>query len=231
MYRLHYWPTPNGHKITLFLEEAGLPYQLVPVNIMAGDQFKPEFLKLSPNNRMPALEDLEDGVQLFESGAILLYLADKTGRFMAPPAHASARAEVLQWLFWQMGGLGPMLGQANHFCKYAPERIPYAITRYRNEGQRLLHVLNGRLADRRHVAGDAYSIADMACYPWVKSGMALLGDGQELPHLARWLATVAARPATARAYTLAGRPEFRTGEATEEQKRRLFQQGANSVRR
>ena len=231
MVRLHYWPTPNGHKVTLFLEEAGLPYQLLPVNILAGDQFRPEFLKIAPNNRMPALEDSETGVHLFESGAILLYLADKHGRFIAPPGETQPRAEVLQWLFWQMGGLGPMLGQANHFCRYAPEQVPYAINRYRNEGLRLLHVLDRRLADRAFVAGDDYSIADMASYPWAKSGVELLGDGEALVDLRRWLAAIAARPATIRAYALAERAEFQSGEATPEQKERLFQQGAHSVRR
>ncbi len=231
MYRLHYWPTPNGHKVTLFLEETGVPYEVVPVNIMAGDQFRPEFLKIAPNNRMPALEDREAGVHLFESGAILLYLADKLGRFIAPATAGQQRAEVLQWLFWQMGGLGPMLGQANHFLKYAPEKLPYAMTRYRNEGLRLLHVMDRRLDDRDFLAGEHYSIADMASYPWAKSGMELLGEGQELPRLRRWLESIAARPATVRAYQVAERPEFQRGEATDEQKRMLFQQGPHSIRR
>lgn len=231
MYRLHYWPTPNGHKVTMFLEEVAADYEIVPVNISAGDQFKPEFLRIAPNNRMPALEDLDANVHLFESGAILLYLADKLGRFIAPAAEAQPRAEILQWLFWQMAGLGPMLGQANHFCKYAPEQVPYGIHRYRNEGLRLLNVMDRRLEDRAFLAGDAYSIADMASYPWAKSGIELLGEGQDLSHLHRWLAAIAERPATVRAYTVAARPEFQTGEATEEQKKMLFQQGAHSVRR
>ena len=228
MYRLHYWPTPNGHKVTLFLEEVGAPYEIAAVNIRVGDQFKPDYLKIAPNNRMPALEDPDAGVHLFESGAILLYLADKLGRFI--PATGQPRAEVLQWLFWQMGGLGPMLGQANHFCRYAPSPIPYAIQRYRNEGLRLLHVLNRRLADRAFLAGDEYSIADMASYPWAKAGVELLGEGEALADLDRWLAEIAARPATVRAYAIAERDAFQTGEPTEEQKRMLFQQGAHSVR-
>ena len=168
MIDLHYWTTPNGHKITIFLEETGLPYRIVPVNIGQGDQFKPEFLAISPNNRMPAIVDHEPGggkpISVFESGAILLYLAEKTGKFL--PADLRGRYDVMQWLFWQMGGLGPMAGQNHHFGGYAPEKIPYAIERYVNETNRLYGVLNKRLADREFVAGD-YSIADMASYPWV----------------------------------------------------------------
>src|SRR3978361_2059828 len=168
MIDLHYWPTPNGHKITIFLEETGLPYEIFPVNIGTGEQFIPEFLKIAPNNRMPAIVDHEPAgggapVSLFESGAILLYLAEKTGRFI--PTDLRGRAEVLQWLFWQMGGLGPMLGQNHHFSQYAPEKIPYAINRYVNETNRLYGVLDRRLADRDFVAGADYTIADMACYP------------------------------------------------------------------
>ena len=169
MYRLHYWPTPNGHKITLFLEEFGADYEIAPVNIRAGDQFKPDYLKIAPNNRMPALEDLENGVHLFESGAILLYLAEKHERFIPPASHAQGRAEVLQWLFWQMAGLGPMMGQANHFRSYAPEKIPYAIERYTNETLRLLAVMDKRLEDRPFLAGKDYSIADMAVGPWLRT--------------------------------------------------------------
>jgi len=203
MIDLYYWPTPNGHKVTLFLEEAGLPYTIKPVNIGAGDQFKPDFLAIAPNNRMPAIVDHapEGGgepVSLFESGAILLYLAEKTGRFIARDLHG--RAEVLQWLFWQMGGLGPMLGQNHHFSQYAPEKIPYAIDRYVNETNRLYGVLDRRLADRPYVAGAEYSIADMAAYPWIvpyeKQGQTL----EDFPHLKRWFTAIAERPATRAAY-------------------------------
>src|SRR3954447_17082087 len=169
MIDLHYWTTPNGHKITIFLEETGLPYRITPVNIGKGEQFNPEFLAISPNNRIPAIvdEDPKDGaapISVFESGAILLYLAEKTGKFI--PSDIRGRVEVLQWLFWQIGGLGPMAGQNHHFGTYAPEKIPYAIDRYRNETNRLYGVLNKRLADRPFLAGD-YSIADMASYPWI----------------------------------------------------------------
>jgi len=203
---LYYWTTPNGHKVTMFLEEAGLPYRIIPVNISAGDQFKPEFLAIAPNNRIPAIvdHDVAGGpVSLFESGAILLYLADKIGRFIPPAAQVQPRAEVLQWLFWQMGGLGPMAGQNHHFSQYAPEKIPYAINRYVNETNRLYGVLNKRLADRDFMAGSAYSIADMATYPWIvpheRQGQKL----EDFPHLKRWFEAVRARPATERAYAKA----------------------------
>jgi len=205
---LHYWTTPNGHKVTMFLEEAGLPYRIIPVNISAGDQFKPDFLAVAPNNRIPAIVDHApaDGsapVSLFESGAILLYLADKIGRFIAPASQVHARAEVLQWLFWQMGGLGPMAGQNHHFSQYAPEKIPYAINRYVNETNRLYGVLNKRLADRAFMAGEDYSIADMATYPWIvpheRQGQTL----DDFPHLKRWFDAIRARPATERAYARA----------------------------
>jgi GST-like protein len=202
MIDLHYWTTPNGHKITMFLEETGLPYRIIPVNIGKGDQFKPEFLKISPNNRIPAIVDNnpKDGgapISVFESGAILLYLAEKTGKFIAPEIRG--RVEVLQWLFWQMGGLGPMAGQNHHFGTYAPEKLTYAIDRYRNETNRLYGVLNKRLADRPFVAGD-YSIADMAAYPWIvpyeRQGQKL----EDFPNLKRWFETIRERPATKRAY-------------------------------
>jgi GST-like protein len=202
MIDLHYWTTPNGHKITMFLEETGLPYRIIPVNIGKGDQFKPEFLKISPNNRIPAIVDNnpKDGgapISVFESGAILLYLAEKTGKFIAPEVRG--RVEVLQWLFWQMGGLGPMAGQNHHFGTYAPEKLTYAIDRYRNETNRLYGVLNKRLADRPFVAGD-YSIADMAAYPWIvpyeRQGQKL----EDFPNLKRWFETIRERPATKRAY-------------------------------
>jgi GST-like protein len=203
---LHYWTTPNGHKVTMFLEEAGLPYRIIPVNISKGAQFDPAFLRIAPNNRIPAMvdHDVPGGpVSLFESGAILLYLADKIGRFIPPPAAPHARAEVLQWLFWQMGGLGPMAGQNHHFSQYAPEKIPYAIHRYVNETGRLYGVLNKRLADRAFVAGDAYSIADMASYPWIvpheRQGQTL----EDFPHLKRWFEAIRAMPSTERAYARA----------------------------
>lgn len=170
MIDLHYWPTPNAHKLTLFLEEAGLPYAIHPVNIGNGEQFRPEFLAIAPNNRMPAIVDHApaDGgapISVFESGAILLYLAEKTGRFL--PADLRGRTTVSEWLFWQMAGLGPMTGQYGHFHVYAPEAIPYAQERYAREAQRLLGVLDRRLEGRAFIAGDDYTIADMACYPWI----------------------------------------------------------------
>ncbi len=230
MYDLHYWPTPNGHKVTLFLEESGFEYRIVPVNIREGAQFDPAFLKIAPNNRMPALVDNELGVSLFESGAILLHLADKHGMFIPPASRAAGRAEVLQWLFWQMAGLGPMMGQASHFRNYAPEKIPYAIDRYTNESLRLMAVMDKRLADREFLAGNDYSIADMAAYPWAKLGHALAPSEAPMPNLARWVESIAARPATARAYAVADRPDVQSGEMTEEQKKRLFHQGASTVR-
>ena len=205
MIDLHYWTTPNGHKITMFLEEAGLPYRIIPVNISAGDQFKPEFLAIAPNNRIPAIVDHEPAgggapVSLFESGAILLYLADKIGRFIPPPTEVHARAEVLQWLFWQMGGLGPMAGQNHHFSQYAPEKIPYAIDRYVRETGRLYGVLDKRLADSPFMAGEDYSIADMATYPWIVPHTRQGQDFADFPHVHRWFEAIRARPATIAAY-------------------------------
>ncbi len=202
MIDLYYWPTPNGHKITIFLEEAELAYQIIPVNIGAGDQFQPDFLKIAPNNRMPAIVDHApaDGgepISLFESGAILLYLAEKTGQFM--PAPIRDRKVVLEWLFWQMGGLGPMAGQNHHFVQYAPERIPYAMERYVNETNRLYGVLNRQLADREYIAG-AYSIADMACYPWIVPYERQQQNLADFPHLQRWFEQMRDRPAVIRAY-------------------------------
>jgi len=206
MIDLYYWTTPNGHKITLFLEESGLPYRLLPVNIGKGEQFSAEFLRISPNNKIPAMVDTQpaDGgepLALFESGAILFYLAEKTGRFL--PADLRGRHEVMQWLFWQMGGLGPMAGQNHHFAQYAPDPIPYAIERYVKETARLYDVLNRRLADRDFVAGD-YSIADMACYPWIVPHERQRQDLDNFPHLRRWFDAIGERPATRRAYALAG---------------------------
>ena len=202
MIDLHYWPTPNGHKITLFLEEAGLPYTIKPVNIAKGEQFAPDFLAFAPNNRMPAIVDHDpvDGGEpqtVFESGAILLYLAEKTRRFM--PADPRGRVTVTEWLMWQMGGLGPMLGQNHHFNRYAPEKIPYAIDRYVKETGRLYGVLNKRLEGRDFIAGE-YSIADMACYPWIVPHELQGQTLNDFPNLRRWFNTIAARPATIAAY-------------------------------
>ncbi|MEE4811748.1 glutathione binding-like protein [Pseudomonas alliivorans] len=208
MIDLHYWTTPNGHKISLFLEESGLAYKVFPVNIGKNEQFEPDFLSISPNNRIPAIVDHDpaDGgapLSLFESGAILLYLAEKTGRFI--PNDLRGRQEVSQWLFWQMGGLGPMAGQNHHFNRFAKEKIPYAIERYVNETARLYGVLNKRLADRDFVAGSDYSIADMAIYPWIVPHTYQQQDLNDFPHLKRWFERIATRDATKRAYALAER--------------------------
>ncbi|MDJ0981336.1 MAG: glutathione S-transferase N-terminal domain-containing protein [Kiloniellales bacterium] len=222
MIDLYYWPTPNGHKITMFLEEAGLAYEIKPIDIGRGAQFDPDFLKIAPNNRMPAIVDHEpaDGgepLSVFESGAILQYLAEKTGQFL--PADLRGRTEVIQWLFWQMGGLGPMLGQNHHFKVYAPEKLPYAIDRYVNETTRLYNVLNRRLADREFVAG-AYSIADMACYPWIVPHERQGQNLDDFPHLKRWFEAVRARPATVRAYE-AGEP-YRTRDTVDEEAKKIL---------
>ena len=203
MIDLYYWPTPNGHKITMFLEETGLDYGIHPVDISAGDQFKPEFLAFSPNNRMPAIIDRDpadagEPVTVFESGAILLYLAEKVGRLL--PTDLRGRKAVTEWVFWQMGGLGPMAGQNHHFGVYAPEKIPYAITRYVNETNRLYGVLDRRLANRNFVAGDDYTIADIACYPWIVPWKRQQQNLDDFVHLRRWFDTVRDRPATVRAY-------------------------------
>ena len=207
MIDLYYWTTPNGHKITLFLEEAGLQYRVIPVNIGKGEQFAPAFLQIAPNNR-------------------ILYLADKTGRFV--PQDVRGRTRALEWLFWQMGGLGPMAGQNHHFRNYAPEKIPYAIERYGNETNRLYGVLDRRLADRAFVAGPEYTIADMASYPWILPE----AQGQSIdafPHLKRWHAAIKARPATARAYDLVQTVNPQGGGIrTEAERRVLFGQTATS---
>ena len=228
MIDLHYWPTPNGHKITIFLEEAGLEYDIHPVDISAGDQFKPSFLAISPNNRMPAIVDHspasgEGPLSVFESGAILLYLAEKTGRFL--PADPRARITVIQWLMWQMGGLGPMAGQNHHFVKYAPEKVPYAIQRYVNETNRLYGVLNKQLEGRDWVAGD-YSIADMATYPWVVPHETQQQNLDDFPNLKRWFNAMQARPAVVRAYEK-GAPWSSRPAVTEEGKSLLFGQTAD----
>ena len=228
MIEFHYWTTPNGHKVTLFLEEAGLPYRIHPVNISKGEQFAPEFLAIAPNNRIPAIVDTEPAgggapVSLFESGAILLYLAEKTGQFL--PGDVRGRAEVLQWLFWQMSGLGPMAGQNHHFTQYAPEQIPYAIDRYVRETGRLYGVMDRRLADRAFLAGDDYTIADMAAYPWIVPHEAQGQDLADFPNLTRWLEAIAARPATQRAYALADGINKAPSVSDEESRRILFGQG------
>jgi GSH-dependent disulfide-bond oxidoreductase len=228
MIDLHYWTTPNGHKITMMLEEAGMKYAVIPVNISKGAQFDPTFLQIAPNNRIPAIVDhkpmqkLPDGapLTLFESGAILMYLADKSKKFL-DRKDAYWRKEAIQWLFWQMGGLGPMAGQNHHFTQYAPEKIPYAIERYKNETARLYGVMDKRLADREFLAG-AYSIADMACYPWVvpheKQGMNLA----DFPHLKRWFESIKARPATVRAYDVAKNINTQPSVNSDEARRILF---------
>lgn len=233
MIDLYYWTTPNGHKITLFLEESGLPYRILPINIAKGEQFQPDFLRIAPNNRIPAIVDTApaDGgepVSIFESGAILLYLAEKTGQFLS--SNPRTRITTLQWLFWQMGGLGPMAGQNHHFTQYAPEQIPYAIDRYVKETARLYGVLDKHLADGRdYIAGD-YSIADMACYPWIVPHEKQRQDLAAFPHLQRWFARIAARPATQRAYALA--QGINTAPPVDEAARKvLFGQDASTVRR
>ncbi len=230
MIECHYWPTPNGHKITMLLEELGLEYKIVPVNISAGEQFKPDFLAFSPNNRMPAIIDHApadggEAVTVFESGAILLYIAEKAGRFI--PQDLRGRKTVLEWLFWQMGGLGPMAGQNHHFSIYAPEKLPYAINRYVNETNRLYGVLDRRLEGRDFIAGE-YSIADMAAYPWIvpheRQGQKL----EDTPNLHRWFTAIKARPATVAAYALAA-VHGTNPTVTEESKKILFGQTAASL--
>ncbi len=229
MIELHYWPTPNGHKITIFLEESGLAYRIHPVNIGKGDQFKPDFLKIAPNNRMPAIIDHApaDGgapLSVFESGAILVYLAEKTGHFL--PSDLRGRMRALEWLFWQMGGLGPMAGQNHHFSQYAPEKIPYAVDRYVKETNRLYGVLDRQLATHEFVAG-AYSIADMACYPWVvpyeRQGQTL----DDFPHVKRWFSAMQTRPSVIRAYEKG--EGLRAPTMSEEDKKVLFGQTAQNT--
>ncbi|MEB2398983.1 MAG: glutathione S-transferase N-terminal domain-containing protein [Alcaligenaceae bacterium] len=232
MIDLYYWTTPNGHKITMFLEETGLAYKIFPINIGKGDQFQPDFLKISPNNRIPAIVDHEpaDGgpaLSVFESGAILLYLAEKTGRFL--PRDLRGRHDVLQWLFWQMAGLGPMAGQNHHFNVYAPEKIPYAIDRYVRETGRLYGVLNKQLSDREFIAKE-YSIADMACYPWVVSHERQSQDLNDFPHLKRWFEAIAARPATRRAYDLVKEINPAPAPHDEAARKLLFGQDAGTVK-
>jgi GST-like protein len=230
MIDLYYWPTPNGHKITMFLEEAGMPYSIVPVNIGKGEQFRPEFLAISPNNRMPAIVDqapMERGspISVFESGAILLYLAEKSGTFL--PKDLRGRVEVTQWLFWQVGGLGPMAGQNHHFSRHAPEKLPYAIERYVNETNRLYGVLNKRLAEREFIAG-TYSIADMAAYPWIVPYEAQGQNLSDFPHMKRWFEAIKSRPATLRAYER-GAAVNPNPTVNEESRKILFGQTAKTI--
>ena len=233
MIDLYYWTTPNGHKITLFLEEAGLEYRIKPVNIGKGDQFQPDFLAISPNNRIPAIVDHApaDGgkpISVFESGAILLYLAGKTGKFI--PRDLRGQVATLEWLMWQMGGLGPMAGQNHHFSIYAPEKLPYAIDRYVKETSRLYGVLNKRLEGRDFICGKQYTIADMAAYPWVipeRQGQ----DMDDFPELKRWHAAIRARPATARAYARAKEVNpHPTQIRSEEERKILFGQDKSVVK-
>lgn len=233
MIDLHFWPTPNGYKVLMFLEEAGIEHRLVPVNISAGEQFRPEFLAISPNNRMPAIVDHApaDGgapLSVFESGAILFYLAEKTRKFL--PADLRGRVQVLEWLFWQVGGLGPMAGQNHHFVQYAPEPIAYAIKRYVDETSRLYGVLNKHLTGRAFIAGDDYSIADMASYPWVVLARRQQMDLENFPHLKRWHESIRARTATVRAYergvAVSDRPVV-----DEASSKLLFGQNADTVNR
>ena len=225
MIDLYFWATPNGKKISVALEELELAYKVFPINIARGEQFTPEFLAISPNNRIPAIVDHApaDGgaaVSVFESGAILLYLADKTGKLI--PKDVRGRTQVYEWLMWQMGGIGPMFGQANHFVAYAPEQIPYAVNRYVNETKRLLRILNTRLADHEFVAG-AYSIADIASYPWVVSARdRLIKEAFDYPNVVRWLDAIGARPAVTRGMAVAG--NARTEKMDDEARKHLFGQ-------
>ena len=231
MITLYYWPTPNGHKITIFLEEAGVPYRISPVNIGKGEQFRPEFLAISPNNRMPAIVDdaPRDGgepLSVFESGAILLYLAEKTGKFL--PEDTRGRIRVLEWLFWQVGGLGPMAGQNHHFGRYAPQKIPYAMDRYVKETNRLYGVLDRRLAREPFLAGE-YSIADMAAYPWIVPHEEQGQNLRDFPNVERWFEAIAARPAVRRAYAAGAHLQRERSGFTDEERRILFGQTAASV--
>jgi len=231
MIDLYYWTTPNGHKITIFLEETGLEHKVIPVNISAGEQFAPAFLAISPNNRIPAIVDHapRDGggpLSLMESGAILQYLAEKTGQLM--PADLRGRWDCLQWLYWQMAGLGPMAGQNHHFHLYSIEKIPYAIDRYVRETGRLYAVLDKRLADRAFIAGD-YSIADIACYPWVQPERQKQ-DIADFPHLARWLQEIAARPAVQRAYAFAKTVNVKPAVDDEKSRAILFGQSKDTIK-
>jgi len=223
MIELYTWPTPNGHKIHIMLEEITLPYRVHPVDIGKGEQFDPAFLEISPNNRIPAIVD-PDGpggapMSLFESGAILIYLAEKTGRLLA--SEGVARYRAIEWLMFQMGGVGPMLGQAHHFRQYAPEKVPYAIERYTNEARRLYGVLDRRLAETAYLAGGDYTIADIATFPWLRSSENQGVDMDAFPNVKRWFETIARRPAVARGLEVLS-AKRRTGPMTEEERAVLF---------
>ena len=227
MIELYYWPTPNGHKISIMLEECGLEYEVRPIDIGAGAQFAPEFLAISPNNRIPAIVDSDTGISVFEGGAILLYLAEKVGRFL--PTDTTQRFDVLQWLFWQAGGLGPMAGQLSHFVNYVQTDVPYAHKRYANEYDRLLAVMDVRLRNRDFLAGD-YSIADIASFPWVLPYRRLGNDLDNFPNLRRWFDTLKERPAVQRGVNLG--KGWRRNEATNEKARAMmFDQNAETVRK
>ncbi|MGB5490337.1 MAG: glutathione binding-like protein [Woeseiaceae bacterium] len=225
MIELYYWPTPNGQKISVMLEEVGLEYEVRPLNIGAGDQFGPEFLRISPNNRMPAIVDTDTGISVFEGGAILIYLAEKSEMLL--PEEQAARFDVLQWLFWQAGGLGPMAGQLSHFVNYTKEDIPYAHKRYTNEYDRLLAVMDVRLRNREFLAGD-YSIADIACFPWVMPYRQLGNDLDKFTHLRRWFDTLKARPALQRGIDL-GKDWQRDDARNEQARAMLFDQNSETV--
>ena len=233
MIDLHYWPTPNGHKVTLFLEEAGLEYRIVPVDIGKGAQFEADYLGISPNNKMPAIVDHAPAgggapISVFESGAILLYLAEKSGKFL--PRDPRGRVQTLEWLFWQMAGLGPMTGQYGHFHVYAPESIAYAKERYRKESERLLGVLDRRLEGRDFIIGGEYSIADMACYPWISPYDKAPIDLAPFANVRRWQAAIRARPATQRAYALAKQVNPDAGKPmSDAEKKVLFGQGHRAI--
>lgn len=232
MIDLYYWTTPNGHKVTMCLEELGLAYRIKPINISKGEQFNPEFLRIAPNNRIPAIvDDAPKGggepISIFESGAILLYLADKIGQFI--PTDLRGRNECLQWLFWQMGGLGPMAGQNHHFVQYAPEKLPYAMDRYIKETARLYGVLNRHLSDGRAYICGEYTIADMAAYPWIVPHARQGQDMGQFPALQQWFDRIAARPATQKAYKLADSINM-APTVNEASKSILFGQDAKTVR-
>jgi GST-like protein len=232
MIDIYYWTTPNGHKIVMFAEETGIPYRIIPVNIGKGEQFDPNFLKISPNNRIPAIVDhapVDGGAPLsvFESGEILLYLAEKTGQLL--PKTLRERVRVLEFLFWQMAGLGPMLGQNHHFAIYAPEKVPYAIDRYVKETHRLYGVLDKQLSQHEYVGGAQYSIADIACYPWVAQWERQSIDFAEFPNVYRWFKAVGERPATVRTYEIA-KNYATTSPQSEEVRKILFGQTAAVLR-
>lgn len=232
MIDLYYWTTPNGHKITMFLEEAGIDYKIIPINIGKGEQFAPDFLAVAPNNRIPAIVDhapADNGpaISVFESGAILQYLAEKTGQFLSKDLRK--KTQTIEWLTWQMGGLGPMAGQNHHFNIYAPEKIEYAQQRYIKETNRLYGVLNKQLQDRDFIAGE-YSIADMACYPWIVPHEAQGQNLNNFPYLKAWFERIAARPATQRAYEKAKEINTQPSVSSEEARKHLFGQDASVLK-